>query len=259
MKKIRHLVKLIYYVLFKNVYYRPAFDIYYYTGLLTKNLGVNFIDIGANEGQSIESAINNFKNIHQIVSVEPIVNIKLKSIINYYSNRFDITLIDRVVGGFGLSNFFINSHTGLSSTLKMNLDYNYIVSNGEELPVKIKSVTLDSVLNKIVNRGLVNILKIDTQGSELSILSLSEAIKNGEVDILIIETILINKYLNSTNYVDLMSYLKNYGYILIDIQPFFKEKDSKFVDDYNFGQFTEMDLLYVHKDSNSKYMFGLIE
>lgn len=78
-------------------------------------------------------------------------------------------------------------------------------------------------------------------------------LKTGIVDFLLIEVILIEKYKSQAKYLYVMNLLDDLGFVLIDAIPFFKELDGKFVKENKFGQFTEMDLLYVHRNSMERF------
>ena len=234
------------------------FDFYYFLSLKFRFSKVDFIDIGSNKGQSIVLFKKYFKNIGNIISIEPIDNPFLKKVIDI--SKFKIQYFQVAIGCVGNSKMRIMSNSGLNSLLSLRDVNSYksleIESNPtQELIVKCKS--LDWVLEKISTSNNIKILKIDVQGFESRILDSSTFLVDGFIDFLIIELILVDKYENSGNYISLLEIINKQGFIALDFKPSLKELNNKLVDYYDFGQYTEMDALFIHKSSEKKFDFQI--
>lgn len=228
-------------------------DFYTILGSAIKDKNINFIDIGANKGQSIDKATVNFHNLKSIIAVEPVINDELISKIN--ESKIKIELINKAIGCVGEISIRLNEHSGLNSIHEFNPSYDYLIGGKQNLGIiNVQCISLNDVLKKISpTKEFVNILKIDTQGYEDKVLESGMILKTGIVDFLLIEVILIEKYKSQAKYLNVMNLLDDLGFVLIDAIPFFKELDGKFVKENKFGQFTEMDLLYVHRDSMERF------
>ena len=230
-------------------------DIFSILGSAIKDKNINFIDIGANKGQSIDKAILNFYNLQSIIAVEPLINDALISKIN--ESKIKIEFINKAVGSGGEISLRLNEYSGLNSIHPFNPKYDYIIGGKENLgTVNVECITLNDVLKKINSKEeSVTILKIDVQGYEDKVLESGIILQTGIVDFLIIEVILIEKYKSQANYLNVMKLLDDLGFVLIDSIPFFKELDSKLVKRNEFGQFTEMNLIYIHRNSIARFNF----
>ena len=219
-----------------------------------------FIDIGANEGQSIEAANKYFRQLIYVIAYEPVKNNKLDSLITNLkakNGRIVYDVFNKAVGCKDSVDINIIDHSGLNSVYQINKDYNYIFSSGETKDkISVSCESLDNIINKIrysniksSNAKQVTVLKIDTQGFEYNVLESGPSLKYGLVDFIFIEIILINKYIGQKTYTDLMQLLINYGFVLLDFRPAFKQNKNQALGGNSFGQYTEAYVIYVHKDA----------
>jgi hypothetical protein len=152
-------------------------------------------------------------------------------------------------------------NSGLNSFFDLNESQPYlenIPNFSDQLGVSV--LTLDNVITENLNNddNTIKILKIDTQGYELNVLkSGSSSLKQGYFDIVLIELILVNKYIDMPHWLDTLTYLYELGFFVIDLKPFWRELNNLKVSYYEFGQFTEVDLLLVHKESSLVKKWGL--
>lgn len=189
------------------------------------------------------------------MQLNPFINDALISYIN--ESNIKVEFINKAVGCVGRVSLLINEHSGLNSIHSFNPKYDYIIGGKSNLGhVNVECITLNDVLKKVNSKEeSVNILKIDTQGYEDKVLESGNILQTGIVDFLFIEVILIEKYKSQANYLNVMKLLDDYGFVLVDCMPFFKELDGKLVKRNNFGQFTEMNLLYIHRNSIECFNF----
>ena len=142
------------------------------------------------------------------------------------------------------------SHSGLSSFFKIKKSYQYFY---KEFPQKEKRTELKEITtlssefaeNKIYKNFDKFLLKIDTQGFEKEVLDGDQnLIKKNIIDVIVIELMTINKYINSDSFIDIMQMLHSHDYIIFDIHPSYKEKNNEFTGNYE-GHLTEFDVVYV--------------
>ena len=160
----------------------------------------NIIDIGANSGNWTIL----FKNIYPnsnffLIEANPVHKFKLSKITeNYYMG-----LLDKSVG---YKNFYIyKAFNGTGSSLfKENSNHSYITK-------KIKTTTLDEVLYKKFSKKNYDLIKLDTQGSELNILKGAKKILK-KTKYIITEIQIKNYNLKSPNYKKLNYFLKKNGF-----------------------------------------------
>lgn len=79
-----------------------------------------------------------------------------------------------------------------------------------------------------------------------------DELKTGFVDFLIIEIMLVQKYKYQKSYLEILDLLLDYGFIICEIKQVFKELNNNLVTNLDFGQISEIDVLFVHKLSLSK-------
>ena len=196
------------------------------------------IDVGANEGQSINrfSLIFNDCIIH---SFEPIKKC-FDRMIKYYPNKKFIK------NNYALSDkntnkkFFINKHSYTSSFSKINKNYNEFNKKNKIVKTsEVKTLTLDTYIN-LYNIKKIDILKIDTQGHELHILKgAKNVLKKSIINFIEVEIILCNYYEININLheVDNIMYKNNYN--LFSLQNFSYDKNS---------QIRWFDMLYINRN-----------
>jgi len=226
---------------------------------IVRDKEVLFIDIGANEGASINAAHKNFKLLKKIIAYEPLENSILDTLIEQLKVRnkeCTYNIYNKAVGCLDRVDFNITDSAGLNSVFKINPNYNYISSNGQiNNIITVPCVTLDSILTDIyfsersLKEDLLKVLKIDVQGYEYNVLESGALLSNGEIDFLFIELIMIEKYIGQKNYLNIMQLLFDYGFVLLDFRPNFKQTRDKLSKINSFGQYTEADAVYIHKNA----------
>lgn len=183
--------------------------------LIKKNINELIIfDIGANIGQSVDRFRKYQKNA-KIFSFEPdpsvykILEFKKNNDPNLFT--YNIALSNKKKK----ATLYTQNNSGESSLLKMNT--NKLNNN---IPVKIKCDTIFSFCkkNKIKN---IDILKIDTQGSEYNII---KGCRNFLKNIFIIEAEIIfdNTWKNSPTIGKLENFLKRFGFVIWDLPNIIK-------------------------------------
>jgi FkbM family methyltransferase len=231
---------------------------------------VLFIDVGANEGQSIKAAHLYFRNLNRVIAYEPVKNNILDSLIDELKLRNKMVIYDlfnKAVGCEDLIEINLTDHSGLNSIYEINQDYNYGISNGRpNSKMLIPCVRLDNILKELNSNNLetlkqkkVMVLKIDVQGYEYNVLESGPSLINGLIDFVFIEIILVDKYNGQKNYLEIMKLLVDYGFVLLDFRPFLKQNKKQIIHGSSFGQFTEADAIYVHKKTIERLNLDLYE
>ena len=224
---------------------------------------VLFIDIGANEAQSARYAYKFFKNV-TVVSYEP-----LKSCLHFLDEvkeehpdyiYKDIAL-SKEVGTITIKENVAIS--GLSSSLDIKSDYPYFDAENKykqseviNHEVKTSTITEEAKWWKTFDTDL-KILKIDTQGTELEILKAAgggNLLKEGFIDILMIEIITADKYVGQGNYIDTINFLNECGFEIYNIKPGFRTYKNNPIapEGLSYGMGDEYDFTYIHKNTLSK-------
>ena len=142
---------------------------------------INLFDIGAHEGETMDLFLNNM-NINKIYAFEPNLNIFRKISLKTKYNRENINIFNLGVGKY-TENKILNvfSETSSSTLNSINEDTKYfkrkkkIISFfykksflNEKQEVKICNLSEFIIQNKIEN---IDVLKIDTEGFEYSVIS----------------------------------------------------------------------------------------
>ncbi|WP_435149610.1 FkbM family methyltransferase [Candidatus Pelagibacter bacterium nBUS_32] len=186
----------------------------------------NIIDLGANSGNwSIL-----FKTIHKNSNFFLIeANSKHIDKIKKISNFFHIGLLDK---SNGFKNFYVYeafNGTG-SSIFKENSNHKYTIK-------RLKTSTLDKVLNKKFSKKSYDLLKLDTQGSELDILKgATNTLRKTRY--IITEMQIQNYNFKSPNYSELNNFLKKKGF----------KKVKKLYSHIVNGKISQSDVMYVNKN-----------
>jgi FkbM family methyltransferase len=187
------------------------------------NQNIIIFDVGTNDGGSILR----FKKIFeksQIHCFEP-----TERLLNNIKDSFNLDNIklNNIALGSQISErnfFFYNSHR-VSSFYPMEDSSKYKIQrtikrldNKKEVVKKIKVITLDHYCsNNNINH--INLLKIDTQGSEAEVLQGAvELLKKEAIDVIELEYILGIAHKDSNSLNDIESVLSEFGYRLIAIE-----------------------------------------
>jgi FkbM family methyltransferase len=196
------------------------------------------IDVGANEGQSIERFSSIFNNciIHSFEPINKCFDQMVKDFPgkNYYKNNY------------ALSNkntnrkFFINEQLVTSGFNKINKSYDHIeIKNKIKNTIMVKTIKLDTYLylNKIKK---VDILKIDTQGHELDVLKgAKNSLKNNIFHFVEVEIILCDYYIKKVNLYEIDRIMYKNNFSAFDLQEFGYDQKN---------QIKWFDMLYVNKN-----------
>lgn len=175
-------------------------------------------DVGANKGQSLREYSVLFPNC-EIHAFEP--NIELNPYISREMIKFPNNKFNLLNFGLGsreeLMDFNIYTDDGVSSFLKAESFLHGLNTNSWELrshnPLLLK--TLDKYI--LESKVVPDILKIDTQGFDLQVLSGGqEMLKRGGVSIIGVEVLFAKNYEKQGYFWDIASLLFNHGYQLYD-------------------------------------------
>ena len=225
---------------------------------LVKDKKTLFIDIGANEGQSVKSAYHFFNNV-KVISYEP-----LKSCLHFLNDckkkhhnyEYKNVAISNEVGEIEIKE---NKVSGLSSILDINKQYLPYSENHSNDIINVTKVNTTTIIEEAKSWNLnsydLKILKLDTQGTELSILkAATDFLKVGNIDVVMIEIITCNKYEGQGYYMDTLKFMNECGFEIFNIKPGFRTKDNKAVapEGLSYGMADEYDFTYIHKNTLNK-------
>ena len=199
----------IYLLVFFDIFPRDLFGLFLsYKKIMKKNNLYNFeniIDIGSNSGNwTILFKFLYRKSNFFLIEADK----KHSSRIRMISKDYHIGVLDKSISS---KKFYIyDSYNGTGSSLfKEKSDYDFTIK-------KMKTSTLDKIIYKKFNKKKYDLIKLDTQGSELNILK--GGIKTlKKTKYLITEIHFKNYNIGSASHKELNSFLENNGFKKIDI------------------------------------------
>ncbi len=151
--------------------------------------------------------------------------------------------------------FYITNHNDNSSLLKPNTNVLKKFAMGKKFEI-ISQVFLntDTIDNQLTKKKIsfVDFIKIDTQGSELSILNGSENIINKSVFGVEVEINFIERYSGQNYFSDIDIFLRNLGFELYDLERRFAKRTSGVFFGGDKGQITHGTALYIRNFEYSK-------
>lgn len=224
---------------------------------LAKDKSVLFVDIGANHGQSAKLAFYTFNNV-KVISYEPLKSclpllekVKLLHPDYEYHNK----AMSSRAGSIKI-NEYTNGMNGLSSSLPLKKGV-YYFGKSDLLPITqdipATTISMEKKLWEQYPKD-VSILKIDTQGTELSILDEGrDILKSGYFDALMVEIITVDKYEGQGKYIDLLTFLHNCGFIIFNISVGYREWKNIPAAYNEYGFANEYDFVFVHQNSMSHF------
>lgn len=207
------------------------------------NKDVLIFDIGANRGFFTDTCLRTYNNL-KIVTIEPNINL-YNFLLDKYKNNQSVLLLPNVVAENNdqLIDFFI-SNSDTISTAEMDWITKSRFSNDHSWgePIKIKSVSLDFLIQKY---GTPDLIKIDVEGYELEVI---KGLKNKQREICFEWAEEQYEKINET-----CKYLKNLGYEnfgFIDGDAYLKKPEK----------YTSWENCEIHKNinPNRKERWGMI-
>jgi FkbM family methyltransferase len=195
--------------------------------ILTNNRRHVF-DVGANIGQSIRLYRDNFPNCF-ITSFEP--NPAIFSLLE--KNWGDVSGITlnpiALANNIGHASFYATRVPEASSLLepterliKLSSEHKY-----DYKTINVPTVTLDYYC-QTRNISKIDILKLDVQGFELTVLHGAESLlREGKVTMIYSEVTFAETYMKQTPFIDLVSYLNKFNYDIWDIGSFLYTRSDR--------------------------------
>lgn len=136
---------------------------------------INFLDIGANTGQTIEFIERIFNNAI-IYSFEPTKNL-YDDLVKKYNSRENINLYNIALADTDKQlDFYQSEFSPTNSCLEPNTSLYKEFSHGitktleESIKIKVEGKKLDTWFNKNISNEVIDIIKIDTQGFEYDVI-----------------------------------------------------------------------------------------
>jgi FkbM family methyltransferase len=201
---------------------------------------VVIFDVGAHHGQTALKYNSLFKNC-QIYAFEPFIdsfNI-LKDNVSIYKNvkAFNLALSKDI----GQVAFNLNSSSGTNSILPTSIEAattwdKNVLETAET--IQVNSTTLDDFIAK-KNISQIDILKLDTQGSEyLVIEGAIEYIKKGKIKLIYMEIILMPTYVGQKHFDEILKLLRTNNFTLFGI----------YNNNYSAnGKLRQIDAIFIHQ------------
>lgn len=197
------------------------------------------IDVGANNGWFAKVVYRFSGKNSSIISFEPLRSMHgdLENLQKKYPNyKYETCALGELMDEVEITEY----HTaGLSSMKSLSSEYSYDKRYYDTSIVDkylVKIIKLDDYLeSKKISKSLI--LKIDTQGYEYEVLKgASRALKSGQIKVVIVEVMTIEKYDCSVLYKKIFDYLHEHEFTIFDIYPSYYEKD---------GTLSEFDCIFI--------------
>ena len=219
----------------------PAFtDEYRDQKKLIGNGPVTIFDVGAHNGQTSITYLNLF-NEPEIYAFEPSpasFELLKTSVANYPGVKVFNTALGNITGEVP---FYVNRSSETNSLLATHSEgSNYWDDNVLDTidTIKINATTVDEFVK---NNGVekIDILKIDTQGTEYQVIEgASRSIKQNKIKIIYLEIITMPTYQNQKHFDEILSLLRDKGFRLYNL--------------YNYshtirGELRQVDAIFIHR------------
>lgn len=191
--------------------------------IFNQNNQLTIFDVGANEGRFIEKALNCF-NRATIHAFEP--SEKEFSILqDKYAKKKGLILNNCALGSAKEQKYFnITFKGGLNSFYDVHEDTKWFLrqqnSKTFDKSFYIKKIKLDieTIDNYAKNIDSIDILKIDTQGSESKVLEGSvKSLASKKIKAILLEIIISDIYKTNINFFEIEKNLVNNGYKLVSL------------------------------------------
>ncbi|MEW4451915.1 FkbM family methyltransferase [Bremerella sp. JC817] len=211
------------------------------------------LDIGAHDGWFLDRIANFQKNLH-VIAFEP--NPAMTANLQARQSVFDdLTVIPKAVGDAPgqLSLRVYPQCDGLSSLLPFEEGYHYLGEWFDDKTFHLHDVEVIRIDDFLAETPATEVfpqvaLKIDVQGFEDKVLAgADKLLQSGRVKTILIELVTEAKYEGSADLLELLNQLKGYGFVVYDINPFYREHKRIF-QERPIGRLTELDCLLVHTD-----------
>ena len=197
-------------------------------GAIFRHFKVDVIfDVGANDGQ-FGRALRARGYGGKVVSFEPLSSSHERLIRASKSDPSWIVHPRAAVGSRSGRTIINISNNGQSSSLKKMLDRHvkYAPDSAIVGSEEVEVVALDDCFFMYAAPADLTYLKIDTQGFELEVLQGASRVLS-HVDILEMEMSVVELYEDASNYLELLEYAQQHGFILWGLSPAFVDDKSK--------------------------------
>lgn len=175
-------------------------------------------DVGAHIGQTCNKYRKLFPDA-KIYAFEPFID-SFKILYDAVSGDEKIAAYNLALGNqIGKVTFYINKFSATNSLLSTHVDSEKIWGDNLLTPIDSKIVnitTIDEFLkNNMIER--INILKLDTQGTEFQIIEgADKALKEGRIDLIYLEIITLPTYEDQKYLDEILFLMRNKGFKLIN-------------------------------------------
>jgi FkbM family methyltransferase len=199
---------------------------------------VLIVDVGANDGWFAKVAKRFLKTEYKIICYEPLQEMKahLDKLVDKSMKKIEYRPY-----GLGAANtsavINLMGTSGLSSIKNIHDEYSYGNGFSQKIlasySIPIRKLDDESFGDEVY---ALKILKIDTQGYEIEVLTGAELAMSRRIfDYIFIEVMSLGKYEGSATYDKIIALLTGYGYMLFDIHSAYYEEN---------GQCTEYDIIF---------------
>ena len=195
-------------------------------GLLRSRKVTLVLDIGANNGQFASQLYRNgYSGKTFSFEAIPSVNSDLRRVSLDYRRHWTVMEPYALSNSDGVSPFRITSSNASSSFFPMTDEFRGHVSFDEECEISVPTKRLDTALAEYDYSNDTILLKIDVQGAEKLVLEgAPDLLMN--VDVVHLELSCEQLYKGQAMYFEVDSMLRSYGFRLWDCTPFFREKET---------------------------------
>lgn len=188
-----------------------------------KIIPTGVIHIGAHIGEEIEHYID--MQVENLIYIEanPEVMDALQRNIKKYKDKINVNTYNiAITNKRGVFDFYVTNNFMSSSLFHLKEHLKYYPDIYEARTIKVNAITFDDFMVENQIDKYYNILIMDTQGAELSILE-SSLNYLSNFDMIISEISRIEIFENGCKFTDLTKFLEEHNYVLID---YFENRDK---------------------------------
>jgi FkbM family methyltransferase len=179
----------------------------------------NIFDIGAHEGETIESIFQQCNDLKSYFAFEPNPETFQKLLLNCDGKYKNVHYINAAVGEHvGDVEFNITKESAVCGILKPENGLDERVPTGDHFIKNILKVKMTTIDECSINLNKIDLLKIDAEGYDLNVLfGAKESLNSGKIKAILVEVFFVKYRKNQCYFWDIASFLQKYNYSFVNL------------------------------------------